>query len=1051
MTNEVTDTNPSKEGSIKTKIELKLLNVQSKPAQLNFIRAGEELNKTPKIHSRYGATFSAKQETPYLHDPNLTSAGPLIPYWTLHPRQEPNQQIIPTLKVIEEMYLGQHLSYQIYDRWMSLNSGEYQLGTSPELLQLWDDRMDGVQRMTTTSTLSVLEKGQRVARRMDDTRKQDPPLIWEHVKTWTVVGFTLVPCRDGTYHLKGTGRIPRSRVQCKVLNRLFPWYEHEDRQKTNLDLASFVFQALRRGHKTAIYEAFRIMPVGANNTTTTAMCIAAVGNPSWPLIYKLVRDDKTCCLTTQGFKAYFKAVSVAVRRTSRWLDGSIIDVSQVAATAYFELTIGRAGNLTDWEEEKAKRCGPNLPLRDPFSGHDFLQEVRIQLVPLVKDMLPKGERWGTWEKFVLSRQRWSPSGSAAGAKIEVDGETIRVNKHTYFEITPTDEILAWLDSTPKLEARGSEKMEPGKSRAIYGTSPLDQSIVTYLISPLESGMNNIPEFVNGHSGAHEVADVKRRLQAVQEEHLECTMLDYADFNYQHTLAAQWLLFDVIEEAVLLYRNKDLTKAAQWVKAAQLNQWVRFPNDTKWYRVTQGMFSGVRSTDFTNTILNLAYFRAAAAILQRNTGLAPIGLMSLHKGDDVWISNRSRLWACQLYKVMAEAGFIFQPGKQMFDLERGEFLRVLYTREGAIGYMMRAVAALLVKPIQSVQEITPQGKASAQTSQVHLLYRRGLSLDACDILWWSLIPHSLRLKLPSGAGVGIPVGVAMKAFTEGGLDLGPPMTMGSGGVTTKPLPSLYLDTDQLAQAVEGHMSHDWIKEISKVVKTPFNADKLGRILKSANVSDSLRPVDRKLGLRRLEKELQTWREKVSRLGNAAMGKRVALDVSPSRFSSADWAAKRLNYALDCYAAVGMEPGRPLNVVDVLVAGMAASPLRDIASAQAALDLSTLASARQCLLLASDRMIARQASSWLESLVQRLGEDVTVSIIQGIRGIGMSYEAVLHPIMLSLVSKRATDLAVADASANGIRTRMEWDSILQKWMAGLTAAMIQHHNMHDWSHY
>ncbi|CAB4064054.1 unnamed protein product [Lepeophtheirus salmonis] len=124
----------------------------------------------------------------------------------------------------------------------------------------------------------------------------------------------------------------------------------------------------------------------------------------------------------------------------------------------------------------------------------------------------------------------------------------------------------WLDTEPKLVALGSDKMEPGKARAIYGTAPQDQAIITYLVKPIEGNFKNNSYLVGGHSGIQEVADIGIRLSAAGCES-EITMLDYADFNYEHTLEA---LFDAVLEILeeRFNENNDLIKAARWARDVQ---------------------------------------------------------------------------------------------------------------------------------------------------------------------------------------------------------------------------------------------------------------------------------------------------------------------------------------------------------------------------------------------------------------------------------------------------------------------------------------------------
>ncbi|QQP42484.1 Uncharacterized protein FKW44_017168 [Caligus rogercresseyi] len=50
-------------------------------------------------------------------------------------------------------------------------------------------------------------------------------------------------------------------------------------------------------------------------------------------------------------------------------------------------------------------------------------------------------------------------------------------------------------------------MESGKARAIYGTLPVDQSIITYLIKPIEDNFSLNTKLVGGHRGRSTIASI----------------------------------------------------------------------------------------------------------------------------------------------------------------------------------------------------------------------------------------------------------------------------------------------------------------------------------------------------------------------------------------------------------------------------------------------------------------------------------------------------------------------------------------------------------------
>ncbi|QQP42485.1 Hypothetical protein FKW44_017169 [Caligus rogercresseyi] len=193
-------------------------------------------------------------------------------------------------------------------------------------------------------------------------------------------------------------------VDVKFLNRLFPWLAWEDKQKTNLDLASLAFTSLQLGDCTALTHVLSMMPVGSLNTTATSLLIAALGNPEFATVRDLFQGDKACCMSTGAYAKYCKAISTAVRRTSRLPDGTPLDVNQVGAVAYYELAIGRAANLTQWEAEFDKRVGPRLPLTYPGTDTEILDELYHVCSDILAELVPQTERWRPWTEFVRSRK-----------------------------------------------------------------------------------------------------------------------------------------------------------------------------------------------------------------------------------------------------------------------------------------------------------------------------------------------------------------------------------------------------------------------------------------------------------------------------------------------------------------------------------------------------------------------------------------------------------------------------------------------------------------------
>lgn len=989
-----------------------------------------------------------------MRDPRQPGAGPNLPEWLFSPVSLDGGSRSPYLKFVEMCYLQGLISPYWYDRWTELNSGDYQLGSNDALLKLWDCRLEGAEQATPDWVRQSLLAGLRVRfkahRGPPGSCRPPTEEVVAKLLEFNSKYFRVVPCGVKGFHVKLYHHKKVSRHHLKVLNQLFPWLEQNDKQKTNLDLASLVFRAWTMGHFNAVAQALSLVTVGATNTMAVGIVISALGNEAWSKMQALMAEDRCCCLTRDGYKKYFKGVSTAVRRTGRWADGESVSIRVITSSAYWELCSGRAANIADPDEEIAKRCGPVLDLSDPYTGGDLTPYLKRHIEAIIDKIMPDEDAWKDWASFVKRRQVWAPAGSASGAKATVEGEPIKVNKQGFYEELNPVEMLAWLDLPPALLAVLSQKMEAGKARAIFGTMPIDQAIVTYLILPLELRMKNVPQFINGHEGILEVVDIAIKQGIVKDPRVECSMLDFADFNYQHTLLNQALLFSVIEERVRKFGNPDLTKAAKWVRDAQLNQKFKVANSEEWHQVTQGMFSGVRSTDFTNTILNLAYFNMMSELVKEHTGLEPINLFNVHKGDDVWISNYSRVWAIELFNAMSKAGFKFQKEKQMFGRGVGEFLRVVYAADGVRGYVMRSVATLVVKPLQSVDDLAPAARGSALTSQIHMLFRRGLSSEACQVLWWATVPHALRLSLPNGGGVGIPVSVASKSFKSGGLDLGPPGTIGLDGPSTQPAPSMRAELAALERDIKRYMSHDYISVISERYPHCFDSGMVEDALHRSNVSGSMRPADSAATIRQHQRQLRKWLDKVSATPGNTSGGRGPLCLGQPTVYRLGLVAELVERSLAMSKETGQAHNPLPTVMNTIYAAIAGSPFRDLNSAVMATKQSILDSAITCIRLTANARRAVDAMRWLQFMIERMGKEASSMALRGIRGVGLSYEAFVNPVILSLISEIGTDAALLTLDAGEVTSQYGWIDRADLFRAELLLHAEQRLSLSDWSH-
>ncbi|UHK03176.1 MAG: RNA-dependent RNA polymerase [Hangzhou totivirus 6] len=924
-----------------------------------------------------------------------------------------------TLRKVQRYKDGCWIEKDLFDKWMSINGGDYQLGLSGRLDSLWFDRHQVIRdsRPLGVKAESLIDSGE-----MEGTAVSVFRCKWhskcEHVK------------------LKYKKNVNRSHL--RVLNLLFPFNSPADKKKTNVDAASLALHAIREGMLDSINKAMLLVPVGTVNSVATAMMIHAVGNKHFLKMAELIIGDKACCMAPIDFNKYLKCITTALRRTSKWATGEVVSLEVVANCSYWEMCIGRSTMQSDWDEERRHRLQTHLYLKLPLeerassqSNAEFITHFGVALDEIMKSLVPCRMAYMSWAEFVESRQSWLSSGSSGGEHIVVDDKEVRVNKRTYFESIPIEENISWLYDTPKLEAVASEKFEQSKARAIYGTKPKDYCVMAYAIMQLESILHKVEGLEGGLTGADEMRSILRRMKLFKDSDEEGLMLDYADFNIQHTLEAQAEVFRAILRRFAYVGIKgDIVIALQWCADACMNQWVKFPGDSSYYKVVQGLFSGNRGTNFINTLCNLAYFKCGSQFVERLLGTKAVDLYNLHQGDDVWISFKNRIWGISLYAVMKNMGFVFQNSKQMQDISRGEFLRVLYSKEGAMGYLARAIGTLIIRPLQGEDDVSPDGRVTALNNQVMVLSRRQLTDLGSKIVWAATVQHACTSTLPSGDSVSIPLKVAHRSYLSGGLDVGPPGTMAAPSQQVAPIPTIQFESPELYAAVPRHTTNAWIKVISSKFKDKIDADSLGSLLHRVNTSDSLRPIDKVRCLSALHKQIRKWLD----------GVRDATPVTRSRAVWDNWLAEPYTPNPLMHAAVSRQVAlfrvkhdvnEERTRVDIIIAAIASSPFKDVASAERALHQGYVESAKTAIRCSKNTNLASNALSIMEDIEARTSRDILARIMTGVRGVGNAFAYVLHPIILSWVNKVSLDLALVYAMNRGISSIPEWDKLLYSW--------------------
>jgi hypothetical protein len=835
-----------------------------------------------------------------------------------------------------------------------------------------------------------------------------------------------------SYHIDLNRKV-KSRRFVRILNILFNFSSPGDKSKTNLDLASLVWSLLSSGYRQKdINSIFATLSVGNANVTVVNFLISVLGGECGKEVFELWKYDAQYWRMGNSWASYWKAVSVAARRTSHWENGDKMSLAQITGIAGLELAIGRDVNKTDWEQEIKNRTTGAWKLVNPFTGEEIYKDLAIELDKMFSQLGIIGMPEKSWPDFVRERQNWSSSGSTGGKKWTIDNERVRLNKHAYFETITGAEMSKWLgEEEPKIQASASDKFENGKARAIYGTDIIDYSITSYLINDVEKKLSKIDGIENGLRGGDEVASIYRRKRISSERRVEATMLDYKDFNLQHTLQAQAEVFLALKRKLERENShSDQIKAAEWLAQASLNQWAKFPDGVN-RRLDQGMFSGHRATNFLNTVLNVGYFEVYRKYVKQSLGLESRGLYHIHQGDDVWITNNSRLWAIGLYNTMAAGGFEFQASKQIFDVGRGEFLRVVYTDGEARGYLNRAIVAMVIKPIQSIDENTAQAKARGLYSSICTMYRRGLDLRMCDVLWEALIPWALRVKA-EGVAV-VPRVLTSIASENGGLGL-PKLGKMQQYVKdrrskriTMQIPAMIVDQREMARNMPSEMTNDWLLSVDKRVQGAYDRKAVRDSVHVENMKDSITVRDRQRAMVNYVDEVKDWNRKMTIVESE--------DTHSDRVMKRGWFESGLRQMVDVAVKSALDNKfifKRYSQYDAVTLLFSLTPFKDIDTARMALKLGVVDAIKWAVTMARESEIRSVVAAYIPKLESLRDKGTLDILVDGFKSDMIRYEWYLSPIVLSWVSKWALGRAMTEFMVYSASTTDEAKEIFRKWM-------------------
>jgi len=323
--------------------------------------------------------------------------------------------------------------------------------------------------------------------------------------------------------------------------------------------------------------------------------------------------------------------------------------------------------------------------------HELAKHVKAILDDEMRDCsLPDVDDF--WDK----RWLWCVNGShspAASSELDIDHSLLtRFHTQTYrrmaAETCTVNPIPNW---TGKTLVSCSEKLEHGKSRAIYACDTRSYFAFEWLLGPVQRAWRNKRVLLDPGGGGHSAIAARVRKSFLGGG--VNLMLDYDDFNSHHSTRSMQTVISVLCEKL----NVDPRLSSVFVSSFD-STYCKVSGE--WKKVYGTLMSGHRGTTFINSVLNAAYLRAAWGASTYDK------LFALHAGDDVFIRVKD-LTSCAPLLQQAEAfGCRMTPAKQSLGSRVAEFLRMAINPLSSVGYFARSVASLISGNWTNVDKLSP---------------------------------------------------------------------------------------------------------------------------------------------------------------------------------------------------------------------------------------------------------------------------------------------------------------------------------------------------------
>ncbi|QGZ98417.1 RNA dependent RNA polymerase [Plasmopara viticola lesion associated botybirna 1] len=490
--------------------------------------------------------------------------------------------------------------------------------------------------------------------------------------------------------------------------------------------------------------------LGGKNAWAVTVMLFILGNTLSEPAYQDLVNEGLLSTSYEDWNSKWSAFNDITR--NRWAEDlwahSEDDFTQ---SLYIGNTVGRPHRDVDWDDETKKRSQPGKEIHVITSGgtrESTEQELRAMLMDTLEaEAVYKPGNSPSFADFYKKRANWMIRGSMSGEKnvakddkavwlaINSEGLGVRTNttKTDVAEYVTAEQVWAVLENAPIHLARAHTKgNENGKIRAIYGSLFSHYVLGSYWSWHYEDRLSLKSASLN-KSNSTLLTEAEERATACREGKW-ITCLDYPDFNASHSCRMQRLVVECIADwckSKGFKAHEDLDTVTDWYAKSFENQYFRVPTTGEWHRANSTMFSGVRQTTIFNTLINIAYHRhylKASQLLG-----SPVSVHHAYMlGDDGWVAFYTKEDAHTYVTIAEHCKMALNPIKQLVSQGRGEYLRLIYGRDGNIrGCPVRSLSSAVHGNVEANKPSVAAQRVTEFYSQWAMLARRGMDRQFCQ--------------------------------------------------------------------------------------------------------------------------------------------------------------------------------------------------------------------------------------------------------------------------------------------------------------------------------